>query len=193
MILRVIFILISILITYAQAMDSPSYANKELGNYNFNDHLKERKKLEIPSIWHSAAIGNEKALCSWLQQKGVKILNLQDEKANTPLIWAATKGKVNTIRLMLEVYSEIDVNAKDAIKGRTAIQWAIRMHNGSVSKGGETLSNDTVVEIIKLLVQHNANITIPDQEGRTAKYWINKLNLTQYNREQLLNTLEGIL
>ena len=79
--------------------------------------------------------------------------NARDNKNRTPLSYAAIKGCCVTVNLLLlqTVLQDVDIDVRD-IDGRTPLSYA-------VSRGH--------VDVVKLLLQYNANIDFKDNEGRT--------------------------
>ena len=79
--------------------------------------------------------------------------NARDNKNRTPLSYAAIKGCCVTVNLLLlqTVLQDVDIDVRD-IDGRTPLSYA-------VSRGH--------LDVVKLLLQYNANIDFKDNEGRT--------------------------
>ncbi len=102
------------------------------------------------------------------------------------LMSGATAGSREIVQLILNsAYTNrpsdkafIDfVNAQDALKGRTAIQWAIRFVQGSVEKEKEQHSEDEMLGVIEEIFKYDnfphltVNIISQDKNGKTAIFW----------------------
>ncbi len=158
--------------------------------YSIFTHNTESKKFKKDNIWWAAGHGDQKTVKWWVKEKGKEILDLEDEQGNTPLIWATTKGKIEAMEYIFKAHPCVKVNVTDTFKRRTALQWVVRMSEGSINKGGQTLSKEIVQKAITILVQHKADIALEDNEDHAASYWIKRLNLPDKDRENLLKCLE---
>jgi ankyrin repeat protein len=81
-------------------------------------------------------------------QQIYQYINPQDTEGDTPLMWAAQGGKVNSARILLEYGVDIDLKNNDDM---TALHWAAK--NGHL-------------DITELLLEYNANVNIKDKSGQ---------------------------
>ncbi|WZH50422.1 PNP_UDP_1 domain-containing protein [Fusarium acuminatum] len=103
-----------------------------------------------PFLW--AAERGHKAIVKLLLSTGKVDVDARDENGWTPLAMAAMAGRVFLVKLLLDT-GKVDVNARDTKYGRTPLSWA-------AGRGHES--------IVKLLVEHRANVELKDKDERTA-------------------------
>jgi ankyrin repeat protein len=72
-----------------------------------------------------------------------------------PLSWAAERGHVDTVKLLLERGAEVDSKDND---GRTPLSWAARRPEA----------------VVKLLLERGAELDSKDNYGRTPLSWVGK-------------------
>ena len=169
----------------------------EMGiNVNMQDDMK-RTPLMI------AMYKNDMKMAKLFIDNGANV-NIQDNKFNSPFLYACEKGYINTIKIM---YSNADTKVVN-IYGANALilacqngHWetvAFLLENTDVDVNHiDNLSRtalleiaifgkDTInyVEIVKLLLEHNADKTIKDSKGNDALYYAKERNLK--NIEKLL-------
>ena len=97
-------------------------------------------------------------------------LEAPDNEGRTPLIRAAQYGYPTIVKLLLQKGAQVNAQAKNEIdlasdrggKGRTAIQWALRMTEGATQKGGRYHDEATTVIIINALMTAGADPYIKD-------------------------------
>lgn len=134
---------------------------------------------------HLAAGRAPSAMLALLEKAPQEYIDLEDKDGSTALLWATSAGKLETVKALVK--KGADINAQDAVRGRTALHWALRMRKGATEKGGQLMAPKTSQAIIKYLVEHNADTTVKDNDGYTAFYWAKQLNLR--NEMALLNNM----
>jgi ankyrin repeat protein len=139
---------------------------------------------------HWAAIHGYKALAKYLINAGTNV-NAQahdvsldgrtryPNRGATPLMNAAKKGNLDIMRELINAGA--NVNARDTTKGRTALQWVLRMREGAHLKHGNQMSKEIALQAIDMLLKAGANPDIKDQPwidnerrlipGRSAVEW----------------------
>ena len=92
------------------------------------------------------------------------IVNVQDEKGNTPLHKYAMKGVENLVRLLLQHNADANIQNEN---GLTALHMAVI--------GG-------VVNIIGLLLEHKADVNIQDRWGYTPLHLSARFSHKDFNK-----------
>jgi uncharacterized protein len=80
--------------------------------------------------------------------------NERSPRGETPLMFASRNGNLDAMGILLD--RKADVNAKETLRGTTALMWAVEQRHA---------------DAVRLLVEHGANtmaITNPDSKGGTA-------------------------
>ena len=96
--------------------------------------------------------GSRRALDLLLRTKGLDV-NAPDKAGFTPLMWAARDGNLRAVRALLN-RPEIDVQARDENKGRTAFLWAIA---------------DGHLDVVEALIAHKGvDVGAVSERGRTG-------------------------
>jgi ankyrin repeat protein len=119
--------------------------------------LLARNNYDI--VLHRAESGNServiriilnkvKEIFNQYSQQIYQYINSQDTEGDTPLMWAAENGKINSARILLEYGVDIDLKNNDDM---TALHWAAK--NGHL-------------DITELLLEYNANVNIKDKSGK---------------------------
>jgi ankyrin repeat protein len=81
------------------------------------------KKFETPVPTGPSAMAAEGNMDYFMTEDGKANANVQDDSANTPLIWAADRGHAQLVQLLVDL--DVDVNHKGFI-GNTALARAAR-------------------------------------------------------------------
>lgn len=117
-------------------------------------HLRTGKEIDPTPFLHAGAKGYTEMIEILLPyQPDVSIRNGYGGSA---LIPACEKGHVSTVKILLEK-SDVDVNLINNL------HWTALMEAVVLGDGGNVHQ-----EIIKMLLEHGADITIPDKNGITA-------------------------
>jgi len=114
------------------------------------EHSKLLKEVDINSrlLLHWAALGGHDRLVRYLLENG-QPGDYQDDIQTTPLILAASAGRIETVKTLTEY--EVNINSKNQ-EGHSALQYA-------ASKGW--------TEIVRYLLSKGADINISDNRGAT--------------------------
>ncbi len=110
--------------------------------------INEKDKYGDTALMYAVARDTE--LAQVLLRFGAKP-NLANNKRSTPLMKAVLKENIPMVKLLLE-QNDIDINSKDR-EGKTALMFAVSP------------------EMISLLLEHGALVTVQDKSGRTALYY----------------------
>lgn len=97
-------------------------------------------------------------------------IEASDVEGRTPLIRAAQHGHLDVVKLLLAKGARVNAQARNEIdltnhhggKGRTALQWTLRMTEGARQKGGQYHSEATTVQIINELMAAGADPYVKD-------------------------------
>ncbi|MBP1963557.1 ankyrin repeat domain-containing protein [Paenibacillus aceris] len=143
----------------------------------------ERGRTPILAATH----GNHKDTVKALIEAGADI-NLQDHRLDTPLLYAGAEGLLEIIKLMndagadpaitnryggtalipaserghVEVVKELLTRSKVHVNHVNNLGWTALMEAIVLSNGGHKHQ-----QIIQLLIEHGADVTIPDKQGVT--------------------------
>ena len=107
---------------------------------------------------------NNKKLVELFLQKGVDI-HKTDGNGKTPLMWAAQKGHIDILEILLKKGAK--VNVVDNETGKTALLWACI---------------DRKIASVKKLVEFGASVNIPDHNGVTPLMWVLRSRYTGIGR-----------
>jgi ankyrin repeat protein len=123
------------------------------------DHERFCFSQEVTGLHLTVSFGLlhlSKQLLSSAQGEKLMLAEARDSYGQTPLMWAAQNGQLETVMLLLSI-DDVNPNARDD-QGQTPLMWAAR--NGH---------NDTVKQL--LLNTNNANPYAEDRDGWTLLTW----------------------
>ena len=121
---------------------------------------------------HLAAIRDQaKAIEVLLRPEFKTDVNIKDECHLTPLHMAARKGKAEAVAALCK-HPHININAKDSVQG-TALIYA---------------AGNNSVEVLKILLEHNADVNIADEKNFTA---LMHATMKQHKKAMLLLQYKG--
>ncbi len=109
-----------------------------------------------------------------LLQAGAQV-NTAEETGITPLQSAVMAGHIKIAQLLLD--NGADINARDTKRGRTPLNWVVRMTEGSVKKISEQIPVKKSLELLNLLLSRNADPAIEDFKRITPLKWARALGL----------------
>lgn len=117
----------------------------------------------------------------WLAEVGVDAINAQNNLGDTPLHMAAARGDLEFALLLLERGADPNIQNK---RGETALHHAIlkiinlpRVRGGEVT--GASSSYDPALEIVKTLLDYEADPNIQNKRGETSLHYAGwKKNIT---------------
>jgi ankyrin repeat protein len=147
------------------------------------------KKYVVPLPTTQAALAAFNGDHSLLSSLPATNLLAIDETGNTPLIWSADQGHIDTLNLILEAVAEVDpssVNTRGYL-GNTALSRAARSGHVDcviallkIPEINPNISNDKMQyplhfaafkrkpDVVKVLLEHKAcDSTVVDRKGRT--------------------------
>ena len=96
-----------------------------------------------------AAIQGHKEVVNFLIQREAQV----NHPGWTPLIYAATTGKLDIIKILIDNHAYIDSSSPNGV---TSLMMAIR--------GGH-------VHAVRLLIEEDADVTVKNDDGETALDW----------------------
>lgn len=99
------------------------------------------------NAFYAAIRANDLTRLEELLKQGASA-NTKDDRGVTPLMYAATVGSADAMKLLID--KGADVNAKNAF-GSTALMWSV-----------------TDLKKVRLLVEHGADVNAVSKQGRTA-------------------------
>ncbi len=111
-------------------------------------------------------------------------INALCRQGKTPLHCAILSGHLATINLLLSQRT-IDVNAQDLKKGRTALQWALRMCKGALEKTQKLHSVSNTGMIIISLIKNGANAELCDKKHKSPAQRISFMRCTDHEKNLL--------
>lgn len=103
---------------------------------------------------HHAMGSDDKKMTEALVNQNTRALNFPDNDGNTPLIYAAQRGLVNNLKVLLK--HNANVNYQNPISGFTAL--------ASAASAGQE-------QAAKILVDNGADVEQIDHDGRTALFY----------------------
>lgn len=158
-------------------------------NYHISENVQKElfvlfqnryyKNLEIQDQLIFAIRSNRKELVEEILSRGADV-NKLDSRGNSALLWACRYGNPQIIHLL--IIKGASVNLSDTLKGRTGLQWLLRMHKQGFKKKGRQISSTELFPCLFLLLSAGANILIPDKKKCTLIGWIRK---KPFNSEEL--------
>jgi ankyrin repeat protein len=116
---------------------------------------KDSYQGRVP-LSYAAENGNIKALEFLPKQESVDV-NSSDTYRRTALSWAAEKGYTEATRLLLKT-NKVEVDLED-YRGQTPLAIAVR-------------SGRDRMDVIRLLIEHNARVDARDDDGKTPLMWV---------------------
>jgi ankyrin repeat protein len=131
---------------------------------------KGETALAIASRW-----GNDARIVKMLLNAGANP-NTTEATGLTPLQTAVISGNVDKARLLLD--NGAQVNAQDTYRGRTPLNWVVRMTTGAKLKIAAQMPVERSVELLTLLLSRGADPSIADDRKRTPLNWARSLNMT---------------
>ena len=110
----------------------------------------------ISNIGHTIFLNNDSInrQVQKIIQKNSNSINERDSDDSTPLHWAIFKGKTSLARLLLENGADVNARDKRYALASTPIHWAVT-------------SPSPNLELVKLFLEFNADISITNKNGRT--------------------------
>ncbi len=120
----------------------------------------DRRNTAGESALMLAAIQGHKEVVNFLIQKEAQV----NHPGWTPLIYAATTGKTDIIKILLDNHAYIDSSSPN---GLTSLMMAVR--------GGHTAA-------VKLLIDEDADVTVKNDVGETALDWAERSKNTEMIR-----------
>ncbi|KAG7425970.1 Serine/threonine-protein phosphatase 6 regulatory ankyrin repeat subunit B [Fusarium oxysporum f. sp. raphani] len=94
-------------------------------------------------------------------------INIPDKGGRTPLSWAAEKGSLTTVKLLLDC-AGVDKDKKDN-GGRTALSWAVQ---NELKRSGTRNPRQENVRIVEFLIEtEGIDNNSEDKNGRTPFSW----------------------
>ncbi len=108
-----------------------------------------RDENGVPLLSHAIRQGNE-GIMRLLIEHGANVNAVSDDRANTPLMEAATRGDVAVVRRLLEAGADLDLKTK---YGQTALMLAV---------------GEARVGVAQLLLEYGAKTDAVDYLGMTA-------------------------
>ncbi len=150
----------AILESYFKNQDTPDLRMQQAIKRSIEDicivhfYKKKPKESQLDNELFVAAQNNLPSLViNYLLKNGD--VNFKDRNGQTMLHWAAYKGHLDIVRLLLQD-KNINVNLQDNF-GRTALYWAVYKRR---------------LDIVSLLLNDkNINVNLQNNEGRTALHW----------------------
>ena len=137
--------------THIGAAELDAFPNLELGGDQFL----------LPLIHEAAKRGNLEQLAKQLE-KGINV-DLSAEglppEGMTPLMWAAARGKPETVRYLIDAGASLEAKSSDGLTPLMAAAGSIK-----------TLDGDPLACVIAL-VEAGADLEATDHEGRTAVFY----------------------
>jgi ankyrin repeat protein len=108
------------------------------------------------SFLHTAVGGAEEDMVAYLVGKGLQP-SITDNRGMTPLMYGAKRSDPETVRVLERLLSHMnthELDARDALEGRTALHWAVHQ---------KCPAN------VRALLVGGADPSIVDNEGRTPR------------------------
>lgn len=96
-------------------------------------------------------------------------VDIPNEAGLMALHIAVMTGQTKIAKLLLDAGA--NVNVRDTYRGRTPLQWVVRMAEGSVQKILPLIPMDKSVAMMKLLLAHGADRTLVDFGGKAPLDW----------------------
>jgi ankyrin repeat protein len=87
-------------------------------------------------------------------------INTQDARGRTPLHWAASRGQVEIVRMLIDAKANLNLQS---ITGDTPLHWA-------------TLYGQE--KIVKMLIDAGADLNVQDEEGYTPLHYIKDIRIS---------------
>jgi ankyrin repeat protein len=146
--------------------------NKDISKYEYI--ISKKYKKENP-LMKAVGMNHPEIVQVLLQHEEINV-NVQDEKGDTALIWAAEKGRTEVVKRLLK-HPLIDVNVQDNI-GQTALMLSVYKRK-----------KIPILEIVKeLLKRKEIDVNLQNRNGNTALILTNYASNT-YHREQVVEEL----
>lgn len=134
--------------------------DKELCKLFINEGIKPSDEDLKPVF-----ISQNLDLCELLLQYGVNLISL-DKNGQTPLMFAIQEHNVEMIDFLLKYDANINVQNSDSY---TALIKASLMGLYSVLLGENAYTQEEQIQLIWKLVEHGADLTIREKNGKTAE------------------------
>lgn len=148
-------------------------------------HLQDSEGKD--ALQWAAGKGNSKVVAQLLAAGSD--INSIDKKGKTALHSAVFCGNFSLVEFLL-AQNGIEVDARDFIKLRTPLQWALRMCRGTAKKDNEQNSICVTARIIVALVKHGADRYSLDQKHRAPEYWIKRMRCSEDEKALLRKAVQ---